>query len=472
MILKKELIISCDELFDSELGKRVYSDILKTVTDFGMLELFAKGTIVGLSGGADSVLLTIFLWKLRKEYNFKLKTVHINHMIRGCDADRDEEFSRNFSNLLGIDFISYKYDVPSLAKESKRGLEETARIVRYKAFDESLSSEYRTVATAHNATDNTETFIFNFMRGSGTLGLTGISPVRDNIVRPLIAVSKENVVRILSEKCIPYCTDDTNFSVEYSRNYIRHEILPKLGRLASDPDLSAARAIENIRCDSDFIEKYAAEFYDANCIDSKIKVGALMSLHKAPFVRVIKRMVSEISTVIPEKIHFDEIYNALKKQKSFEIDLPGGIAFYSRDGYCFISKKTDIVKKNEILIKLCDGITEIPELGIAIVISDSKCEDFSSNVYKFSIQANLFSAIIVGEMYLRTKQDGDSYFYGGMTRKVKKLFNDKKLTSEERNSIPVICDDRGILWIPGFGVRDDQPLEKKSKWITVYKKIN
>ncbi len=472
MILKKELIKACDVLFDSELGKRVYSDILKTLTDFGMLEYLSKGTVIGLSGGADSVLLTIFLRKLKNDYNFNLKAVHINHMIRGSDADRDEEFSKTFSHLLGIDFVSYKYDVPSLAKESKRGLEETARLVRYKAFDESLSSEYRTVATAHNATDNTETFIFNFIRGSGTLGLTGISPIRDNIVRPLIAVSKENVVKLLSENNIPYCIDDTNFSVEYSRNYIRYEILPKLKKLTYDPDSSAAKTIDNLRCDSDFIEKYADEFYASSCIDSKIRTEALGKLHKAPFVRVIKRMVSEVSTVIPEKIHFDEIYNALKKQKDFEIDLPGRMAFYSKGGYCFVSEKTGTTQKKKFYVKLKDGITEIPELGIAIVISDSKCEDFSSNVYKFSIQANLFSAIIVGEMYLRTKQDGDSYFYGGMTRKVKKLFNDKKLTSEERDLIPIICDENGILWIPGFGVRDDKPLEKKSKWITVYKKIN
>lgn len=470
MILTKELIRSCDELFDSELGSKIYSDILKSISEFDMQKLLSKGTLIGLSGGADSVLLLIFLRKLQKDNYFNLKAVHVNHMIRGIDADNDESFSKELCDILGIDFISYKYNVPKLSAELKKGIEETARMVRYKAFNESLDAEFNTIATAHNATDNSETFIFNCLRGSGTHGLTGIAPVRDNIVRPLLSVSKEDILKLLKEKSIPFCIDTTNYSCEYTRNYIRHEISPKLRHLSNDPDASIAKTIENLRCDSDFIEEYADNFFKSNYIDSKINANTLRKLHKAPLVRVIKRMVREASESIPEKVHFDKIYKLLKKQCDFEIDLPGNIAFYSVGEFCYIAKDSDIRAKNDIRITLKENFTEIPDLNIAIGISDNKYEDFSSNVYKFSIQANIFSAIIVGEMYLRTRKDGDSYFYGGMTRKVKKLFNDKKIPQNERDSIPVICDEKGIVWIPGFGVRDDCPSKKISKWITIYKK--
>lgn len=470
MIFDNELLEACDNLFDSELGKKIYTNIIKTVNDFGMQKMLSAGTVVGLSGGADSVLLLIFLRKLRKEHNFNLKAVHINHMIRAADADRDEVFSRNLSKLLDVEFSSYSYDVPRLASERKSGIEETARSVRYEAFEKSLGNGYSTVATAHNATDNTETFIFNFIRGAGTLGLTAISPVRDNIVRPLITISKEDILALLAENHIPFCTDETNFSCEYTRNYIRHEILPKLKHLSQNPDESSARTIANVRCDSDFIEEYSKLFFKKNYTDGAISASSLRELHKAPLVRVIKRMAKEVTDSVPEKIHFDEIFKLLKTQKNFEIDLPGGIAFYLKDGICHIAEKSYPKDKKEIFVKLKESFNEIPELDIAVGISNGKCEDFSSNVYKFSIQANLLSAIIDGELYLRTRKDGDSYFYGGINRKLKKLFNDKKIPIDKRDLIPVICDSNGILWVPGFGVRDDNPSEKNSVWITVYEK--
>ena len=381
MILTNELIKACDELFDSELGNKIYADIIRNISDReGMSEAILKGTVIGFSGGADSVLLLIFLRKLQKTHSFKLKAVHVNHLIRGDEATRDEQFSKEFCALLGIPFAAYQYDVPRLAKKTKKGLEETARAVRYEVFRNSLNDDFCTIATAHNATDNTETFMFNVMRGTGTLGLTGISPIRDNIVRPLLTVSKKDISELLNEKNIPFCVDNTNFSCEYSRNYIRHEILPKLNRLAPNPDASVAKAISNLRCDMDFIDNYASDFFELNYVDRAIRAPELRNLHKAPFVRVIKRMLCEITDAIPEKVHFDEIFQALKQEKSFEIDLPGNVAFYCKNELCYVDKRFIESQKKNIVVKLKENdITEIPELDIAVGISDTKCKDFSSN---------------------------------------------------------------------------------------------
>ena len=135
MINKDFLVSACETIFDTALGKKIESSIRSTIEDYSMSEYFNKGVLVGLSGGSDSILLLIFLRKLSKEQNFALKAVHINHMIRGEDANYDEIFSLEFSKALEIDFVSETIDIPAIAKETKCGIEETARNVRYKVFE-------------------------------------------------------------------------------------------------------------------------------------------------------------------------------------------------------------------------------------------------------------------------------------------------------------------------------------------------
>jgi tRNA(Ile)-lysidine synthase len=171
-----------------------------------------------------------------------------------------------------------------------------------------------------------------------------------------------------------------------------------------------------------------------------------------------------------EKVHLDKIVDLLLSSDNFKVSVPGGYTFTAENGDVYFSNEAAKNIKTIEKVYLSSSFTEIPELGIAISIFDNKYEDFSSNVYKFSIQADLNSAIISGELYVRTKKDGDSYYFGGMTRKLKKLFNDKKIPVSIRSKIPIICDDKGILWVPGFGVRDDGNKDGHHKWITVYKK--
>lgn len=477
MIDSKFLSKACDVLFNCEYGKSAEAKIKLAIEKHGMMEKIKSGVVVGFSGGADSVLLLIFLWKIQKELNFPLLAIHVNHCIRGDAANSDACFSKEFCDALNIEFLSFSEDVPAFAEKNKMGTEEAARAVRYRIFDKVVSErdDIATVATAHNGTDNLETFIFNFMRGTGISGLCGIAPVRGNIIRPLIDLPKENISELLNGAKIPYVTDETNFSTEYTRNYIRHEILPKLERLSSSPAVAAARAIDNLRCDADYLAAEAVKYYVANLDNGRIEASKLISLHPSIFSRVIALMAKEHSKKLPEKAHVEKIRSLLSKGDDFELDIPGNIAFFRRYDVCFIKKKKAEDSYSEIFYTLNNGFNVIPELDMAVAVSDSKNEDFSSKVYKFSIQADMYSAIIGDVLHLRTRRAGDSYFYGGMTHKVKKLFNDKKLSAEERNTIPVICDEKGILWIPGFGVRcdtDECKNNRQHKWITLYKKVN
>ena len=474
MIDKESLASRCDSLFDSELGKKVYNSVNKTIDENNMLSFLKSGVAIGFSGGADSVLLLIILRKIQKDNNFALKALHVNHMIRGNSADSDEAFSKEFAEALGVEYESIKIDVPRYANENRLGVEESARIVRYRFFDEVLSKDSRlnAIATAHNSTDNLETFIFNLMRGSGIHGLTAIAPVRDNIVRPLISVSKKDVLALLTDAKIPFVTDETNFSVEYTRNYIRHEILPTLTRLASSPEDMANKAISNLRADADYLAITAERFYCENVNDGKISVLKLKELHPAILSRVLRLMCKEENLPTPEKVHIEKITELLKRGGNFAVDIPGEAKFLLKEAYCSIKNKANSTQSLTFEHKLKEGFNEIPELNIGIAVTNDEKDVFSSNVYKFSIQVKLSSAIIMGDLSVRNKKDGDSYYYGGMTRKVKKLFCDKKIPPSQREKTPLITDEKGIVWIPGFGVRDDFPKEKTSKWITVYEKIN
>ena len=278
--------------FSTEDGKNVYSNFLSAIDEFSMADLISDGVLVGLSGGADSVALLLLLIEYRRTHDFNLKAVHINHMIRGAEANFDEDFSRDICKKLGVDFLSYKIDVPAIAKAQGIGLEEAARNARYEKFGEIINSDpdISVIAVAHNATDNLETVLFNMMRGSGIVGISGIRPVRDNIIRPLIYSSKELICKALTNAKIGFVVDSTNLSSEYTRNYIRNEILPKLRKISDSPERMCTRCTATLREDSDFLLSLAEKFIADNMKDGKIPASALFSLEKPLLSRVLMLM--------------------------------------------------------------------------------------------------------------------------------------------------------------------------------------
>jgi tRNA(Ile)-lysidine synthase len=373
--------------------------------------------------------------------------------------------------MLGIDFKSYKINVPELAAKAKKGLEEVAREERYKIFQDELCEKYSCIATAHNSTDNLETFIFNLMRGAGLSGLCGIPPIRDNIIRPILTLPKETILDFLNEAKIPFVTDQTNFSTEYTRNYIRHEIIPKLKSLSHSPEDACAKAIETLRQDNEYLVSAAVASLKNCRIEENLYDAYKLSILDFPILaRALKLMIKDYGAPSPEKTHIDKIARLLKKGEKFEIYLPGRVSFFSDGKKCYIDSSEGQKSNEGFDIKLNYGINYIPELDIYILLTNEESENISSNVYKLSMQVNIKSAIICGDIGIRTKRDGDTYFYGGITRKVKKLFNDKKIPIEERNRIPVFYDESGIIWIPGFGVRDDGNKESTTHFLKIYKK--
>ena len=203
--------------------------------------LFTQGDriAVGVSGGADSVALLRFLAVLREEYRWELIVCHIHHGLRGAEADRDEQFVRELAGQLGLPYAVRHIDAAALALENHLSVEEAGRDARYAFFAETAGEGGR-IATAHTLDDTIETVLMNLIRGTGLHGLCGIPRIRGNIVRPLLDVTRAEVEEYLALLGQPYCTDSTNLSDDYTRNRVRHDILPRLREL--NPNFTGAMA--------------------------------------------------------------------------------------------------------------------------------------------------------------------------------------------------------------------------------------
>ncbi len=444
-------------LFEDEQGNLLYLSALSAIKEFGMEEKIKNGVLVGLSGGADSVFLLLFLLEYRRRAeDFKILAVHINHSIRGDAADADECFSRELCRALSVEYTARKIDVPTLAKAQGISLEECARNVRYQEFSDIIMSrnDISSISVAHNADDNLETVLLNIFRGAGTRGASGIPPVRDNIIRPLIYLKKSDILSYLEFSKIKFVTDETNAETEYKRNKVRHNIIPELYSICDDPVFMATRLSHNLRLDDEFINSEADKILgDNNTVSAK----QLVMLHKALQVRILQKMAknadAEISGVIIDAIC------ALLHKGDFSYSLPDGAKFISERDACRIV--TDDIYCSDFSFKLEKGKNSFRDFVSDFFLTDDKLDISSLNVYKISIQADISSAIINGSLYLRSRKNGDTVFYGGMTRKVKKLFSDLKIPKSHRDLIPILCDDSGVVWIPGFGVRDDGARGKK-----------
>jgi tRNA(Ile)-lysidine synthase len=187
--------------------------------------------IIALSGGPDSVFLLHFFNKYKKKFKIKIEAVHVNHLLRGKESDRDEIFCKTICDELNIPINIFSSDVKSVAKKEKLSLEVAGRKVRYKYFDKLLKLKKKTkLATAHNADDNAETVLLNMIKGAGLKGISGIPIKRGNIIRPILCLSKSEILEYLEENKFEYRIDQSNLSNDYERNFIRNEIFPLINK--------------------------------------------------------------------------------------------------------------------------------------------------------------------------------------------------------------------------------------------------
>ena len=218
--------------------------------------------VVGFSGGPDSVFLVEMLLKLREKIDFDIVLVHINHLLRGEEAQRDEDFSINYGKSKGLKVFARKINITSLGKEKGLSLEEAGREARYSFYKEVLEkTNGNKIALAHNKDDQIETFMFRLTRGTGLSGLEGIATKRDRYIRPISEIYKSEIVNYLDENNISYCIDSTNLENEFTRNSIRIDLIPFIEKRYNPKFKDKIFSlIEEIRDINIFIEKEIEQF--------------------------------------------------------------------------------------------------------------------------------------------------------------------------------------------------------------------
>ena len=446
------------------MGKE--QNLLGALDAYAMLEN-QRGVLVGFSGGADSSAMLSLLKPICDTRGIYLHAMHVHHGIRGAEADRDARFCKDFCERLGVDFTPVSADIPRLAKESGRGVEETAREFRYGVFLEKVNSDERLtcIATAHNANDNAETVIFNLARGSGALGVSGIAPVREingvTVIRPLIYAAKRDIVGYCEQNGIEYIFDSTNNDTMYTRNYIRHEIMPHLERLNPSFLSAATRMTENLRADLACLDSISEQFAMDNVCEGKIDVRVLDGVDKAIASRTVRAMFARVSDKTLERVHVDAVLELVKNyREGASLSLVGKVRAVYEGGRLYFTTDTPEPAR-EFEYMLSEGLNQFDE-GFAVLVAGSGISDADlqkynetlENIYKLSIHTRISFDKINHTLLVRSRREGDAYVFGGMTRKLKKLYNDRSYSAKKRAETPVFCDGEGIVWVPGFPTAD------------------
>lgn len=397
--------------------------------------------LVALSGGADSVCLLLAL----QECGADICAFHLNHGIRGEEAERDQLFCKNLCFEKGIPFSTLTFDVPEYAVKNGLGLEEAARKIRYEQLNteaERTSALY--IATAHNADDNAETVLFNLARGCSADGLSGIPQIRDNIIRPLLSSTREEIERFLEERNADFVTDSTNLSDDYSRNRIRHSVMPVLRSI----NPSVAESVMRL-CAS--VEEDKAYFQD---ILSQNKYTLPRELPLVLLKRQIAEKFFNTTGCHLENVHITEIAQHVKNGTCLTLDLPGKNCVYISYGNYEFSKRVEISDYN---VKISAGLTEISE-------TDTKFFYGNENVYKLATSAAIDCDKIVGGLYARPRRAGDRIKVFGVSKDVRKELINKKIPLCLRRRLPVIYDEEGIVYVPYIGA-DDRVFSKTGQLV-------
>ena len=414
--------------------------------------------LIGLSGGADSSALLLMLKIYSEQSGAKIYAAHLNHGIRGAEADRDEQFCEKLTKSLNIEFFSIKLDIPKIASESGESIESAARRERYDFFNRiMLERSIPILATAHNADDNLETVIFNLTRGSGLSGLCGIPDSRPTengiVIRPILSMEKKDIVEFCKKNNINYVTDSTNADNDYTRNKIRNQIIPLLKEINSGVIKNTSRATESLKEDSLCLHALTSQFIDEHVRDHSIDLEVLDTFPSSIINRALISLYSDISNgATLETVHI----NAIKKLAQngaphSSTSLPAGIDAVVENGkLCFICK-SERAQETEYDIILKNGQNTIESANIDIFVNT---EPYSKNIYKKSILLSIDSAKINGVLSARNRQAGDKIFSGKMNKSLKKLLNEKKIPLELRARIPIIYDEKGIAAIPFVAIRD------------------
>ena len=413
--------------------------------------MISKGdtVICGLSGGADSISLLVVLTEISRKTGFTVKALHVNHCLRGSESDGDENFCREVCRKMNIPFTAVSCDVTAFARKNGLSTEESARILRYRIFAE--NSAGAKIATAHNANDNLETVIFNLTRGTALKGISGIPPVRDNIIRPLLVVSRREIEEYLRKTGQDYVTDSTNLSDDYTRNRIRHQILPVLAEINPSLIETSVNSIDAIRTENSLIEELTENAL-RECRDGN-KLRGLNGFHEVIRKRCIARILSDnrLSYSYDRLLKLDDI---LVNGGKFNVS---GDVFFVSDCHTAELKKIPPAQQPDLIsvgLETGDNSIFSDKILSCEILSREDLRKISSVHRKLTFYLLDYDKII-GRVILRNRRYGDRIQLKGrkFTSSVKKLINER-IPVEKRETLHFLEDDNGTVFAESLGIAE------------------
>ena len=424
----------------------MYQKVKAYVKKWHMLQK-EDSVIAGISGGADSVCLLFMLLKLQKELGFALMAVHVNHGIRGAEAERDEAYVKRLCRQWNVRLKVYRENVPAYAKEHGMTEEEAGRDIRRTCFCKVLKEWGGTkIALAHHENDNVETLLWNLCRGTGIRGLGGIAPVNDVWIRPLLCVKRREIESYLKKRGISYCTDTTNADRRYMRNRIRMDVIPYLEDCVNTESVShMGKTMERMYELEQYILEEVGQ-YKESCTGWKngrriIRQTEYTKIPKALRDNVLHEILCETAGRRKdiEEVHVQMLRDLFTKQVGTRIDLPYGVtAIRPYDGVRFeknIPEASYAGDENELF-------------SIRVFDREPGNVTFPEKIYTKWFDYD----IIKNTVKIRHRIAGDSIVinrYGGR-KKLKQYFTDQKIPQEDRDKIWIAADGDEVLWIVGY----------------------
>lgn len=458
----------------------MYKKVLSYIKDNNLIEPGDK-ILVALSGGPDSICLLNILFELKEKLQIEIGAAHLNHMLRGEDAFKDEEYVINICKHMNIQCFVKRIDINKYSMEQKISSEMAGRNARYDFFDEIISENgFNKIATAHNANDQAETILFRLMRGTGLEGLCGIKVFRENkVIRPILCLSRYEVEEYIRIKQLSPRIDKTNFEKIYNRNKIRLDILPYMKEnFNKDIIQTLNRMSILLQKDNEFIEKSALNYYEKYCIKYKnhfiIKKGAFEQ-DEAIVTRILRRAIGEYSksNYDFEMKHIYDIYYLARNDSGKTVDLPNKIYAENIYGDIYIKYKNEkpiegdktkiiVLNKDHIINSVVEFDTF--RFDFSVINSDTNNNE-SIDLNHNSLVKYFDFDKIKNTISIRNRKNGDKITPLGMNgnKKVKDIFIDMKVPKQERDIIPLLCFDEKISWIVGIKLSEEYKLTNKSK---------
>jgi tRNA(Ile)-lysidine synthase len=484
------------------------NQLTKTLTRFQMLE-HGESVVVGVSGGPDSLALLHALYSLRELWSLRLVAVHVHHGLRGVDADADAAFVRMFCLDREIPFYLFELDVQKLSLESGLSFEMEGRRIRYEAFEKVAAEENcQKIAIAQNMNDQCETLLMRLFRGSGLKGLGATQPVRDGrFIRPLIETAREDIERYCELNELNPRRDHTNFEPDYDRNRIRLEVIPYLEK-NFNPRLvqTLARTADLLRDEESLLERVTAEALESCRLTGKetlhgpvpsdingtivpgsfeeggvgISLKGFSANEPALQKRMVRKMAEEVLGGVLTDLTLSHVDAILALTQS-----GAGTKRFSAVGLDVLRIYETLWVKRMILVPEKDTTAkhkvETDHQAPWVELESQwqiNLAEIDRKTWQLMPRGDLNTGIAVdldkicGTLRLRSREEGDRFWPLGMSasKRLKKFMIDEKIPQTQRGKIPLICDEKQIIWVYGYRMSEAVCIEEKTArigWLTL-----